>query len=386
MGAGDWIFWYWPETNERRLLTLEEYQQFLTIYPRNGQVAYEDTQSITSSDLIFDAECAESPERAKNAEIAECAEMAEGSESGESTESSEFILDPDAELIEDNTEYYDLPPRPDTPTPPSPPKKAASLPDRFYTPAPSPEPETLEPPTSPYRRRATSFSWTGLEETAWGVHNFVDRGTGLLVVQSVREAEERYLDGILHHCAWNGYASPEHAPVSAGPELVLTTDEGENYWLDDNITQYEYDYVYDQHDDEFFGHCCDELCGPYYYDDENECAIEDDEEDYDEGHARAAGEAEAEMDDVHDMLGRIEMAVHGEVGSRKQEQAPVQDRALPEVPATKNTIPGLPFGTRDPTLPKKSWADMMDEEDEEDYPTPQKKSWADIMDEEDEEY
>ena len=373
-------------------MTGPEHQQFLALYPQHGRLAYYDeSESIASSDFILDTQ---------------------------SDASSEFVLDPDAELIGDNTDIYTLPQRPDTPTPPSPPKKASSLPDRPCTPAPCSEPEYPEPPASPYRRRASSFSWTGLEETAWGKDNFVDEETGLLAVQKERDAELGAY-GTLSHCSWGGHLSAEQAPVSLGPELKLTTDEGDEYWLDDSTQAYQYEYAYEPEYQDTYGHVCDARCGHYYYN-QYEYAIEDDEEEgcgqefvvqEQQGHGQEhveqgsyelgtieeddeeegceqgrvvqkqqgsselgtieeedEEEVESDIDDMTDLLDRLEAALHDEVENAAHEQAPVVEKTTQlEVPAPNTDVANeLPLWVRDPTyVSNKSWADIMDDEDEE---------------------
>jgi hypothetical protein len=359
------IFWYWPETGGTELLTGPEHQQFLALYPQHGRLAYYDeSESIASSEFILDTQ---------------------------SDASSEFVLDPDAELIEDNTDIYTLPQRPDTPTPPSPPKKASALPDRPCTPAPHSEPEYPEPPASPYRRRASSFSWTGLEETVWGKDNFVDEETGLLAVRKERDAELGAY-GTLSHCSWGGHLSAEQAPVSLGPELKLTTDEGDEYWLDDSTQAYQYEYAYEPEYQDTYGHVCDARCGHYYYN-QYEYAIEDDEEEgcgqelvvqEQQGHGQEhveqgsyelgtieeedEEEVESDIDDMTDLLDRLEAALHDEVDSGAHEQAPVVEKTNQlEVPVLNTAVANeLPLWIRDPTyVSNKSWADIMDDEDEE---------------------
>lgn len=137
-------------------------------------------------------------------------------------------------------------------------------------------------PTSRYRLRATPHSWTGLETTAWATECCIDHTTNTLDLYTARDARTGRLHGLLCRCTWSTHASREEVakvvkakrkegkevPVLARPagiEIVVTTPEGEVWWLGEDET------VYDEGEDLFdsrrreYGHRCeDDWCEAYF--------------------------------------------------------------------------------------------------------------------------
>ncbi|KAG7293663.1 hypothetical protein NEMBOFW57_003718 [Staphylotrichum longicolle] len=165
--------------------------------------------------------------------------------------------------------------------------------------------------TSPYRRRSTPDSWTGLELTAWG-----------------------------QTTAAPGAATPTRHPLRPSePELKLTTAEGEEWWLDDGCEEYTYEYVYEDQAEGGYGHRCGEACGEFYYHDYDQYQAQDDG-----GFWMREGECdgvmEGEVQEVQQRLGE------GTLEERREEKE-------------------LPMWMRDPWhVSNMSWADMADEEEE----------------------
>lgn len=178
----------------------------------------------------------------------------------------------EADLFDDRgvVPVVNLPPRPATPTPSSPPSLRVVIPAFPLSLSSFPSPRT-----SPYRRRATPLSWTGLEESEWGQKSFIDCETGLLAVISEREAQDGVCAGALwRYDSWYGWEDREDAPLPAlGPEIKITSDEGKEYWLGDT-QEYYYEYSFEEG---AFGHHCDEQCEWWYG--QVWCGADDDEED-----------------------------------------------------------------------------------------------------------
>lgn len=313
-------FWHWPETGRFEPLTPEEYEQYEATYP-----------SGSSGDI--------------------------DNEDAESTASSEFISNPEEPEEE---ELHPSVTRPVTPMPPS-----ASPPQ--------------SPPSSPYRRRATPDSWTGLEITSWGIESYIDPA-GRMAVRHETDAQTGVYAGYLSRCTWVGWESREDAPVSLGPELKLTTPEGKEYWLDDQ-QQYEYEFHYDE--GRFFGHICDERCewfreggddGYGYVEDEAGYAVEDlgyGHVEYVEEEAGYAAEdmeakvmkdlegyvvedSEDEDEDVVEIAGQVHgLLAQIQAATEAEKTGPMATGAAGE---------DLPRWVRDPSyIENRDWADMDDE-------------------------
>ncbi|KAK5654009.1 hypothetical protein OQA88_7686 [Cercophora sp. LCS_1] len=84
----------------------------------------------------------------------------------------------------------------------------------------------------PQRPRLTH---TGLENAKWALESWIDQ-TGHMYLY-----RDKYTDyGRLHRCTWVTLTAPDQLSKGTGPELTLTTPEGENFWLTD-IATYSYD-------------------------------------------------------------------------------------------------------------------------------------------------
>lgn len=120
--------------------------------------------------------------------------------------------------------------------------------------------------TCRYHQRATALSWTGLEETSWGDTSYICPHHGTLGLYQTWEAASGVLHGQLSRCTWGGYTNPDRVPPppAGTPELVLTTAEGEDLWLDDCFVQYEPGSdVFDFRQVEY-GHACSEVCIEFF--------------------------------------------------------------------------------------------------------------------------
>ncbi len=120
-------------------------------------------------------------------------------------------------------------------------------------------------PTSPYRHRATEYSWTGFERTEWGRINYIT-SDGTMAVRRDWEVESGVSHGRLQRCTWGGCTDRDviEQPWGEGaPELKLTTPEGVDYWIEDPLEDYyEFDVVYEPW--KRLGHRCDERCEWFY--------------------------------------------------------------------------------------------------------------------------
>ncbi|KAK4249023.1 hypothetical protein C7999DRAFT_30554 [Corynascus novoguineensis] len=120
--------------------------------------------------------------------------------------------------------------------------------------------------TCRYHQRATALSWMGLEETSWGATSYICPRHGTLGLYETWEAASGVLHGQLSRCTWGGYTNSDHVPPPpvGTPELVLTTAEGEDLWLDDCFLQYEPGSdVFDFRQVEY-GHVCAEVCIEFF--------------------------------------------------------------------------------------------------------------------------
>lgn len=129
------------------------------------------------------------------------------------------------------------------------------------------------PPTSPYRARATASSWTGLEISTWGSHSYIHGVDGTMGLFREWEIESESHHNVLQKCRFGGYSDPERVtpppvmPEYIGwqvPELILTTEEGEDFWLTDCHSRYEPGSDEFQFEGVPFGHKCNEDCADYY--------------------------------------------------------------------------------------------------------------------------
>lgn len=189
--------------------------------------------------------------------------------------------------------------------------------------------------TSPYRRRSTPDSRTGLELTAWGQTTYLTRA-GTMALHQIDEIDSGICHGLLQRCTWGGYADASLAPRSSGPELKLTTAEGEEWWLDDGCEEYTYEYVYEDQAEGGYGHQCGEACGEFYYHDDDQYQAQDDD-----GFWMREGECDVGMED--EVQQRLGEGTLDEKGGEKE----------------------LPMWMRDPWhVSNMSWADMADEEEE----------------------
>lgn len=310
LGDGN-IYWHWPETGDLQQLTAAEREQFEALYP-SGRHTVEDTDDV------------------------------------ESTASSDFVLDPEASAAPERDgdhEAVDPYVRPSCPEPPHEDEEEQQQGCVTY---PKPIDEF---PSSPYRRRMTPDSWTGLEYLEWGMASFIDEH-GLMAVRHEREAQTGVCAGLLQRCTWVGWARREEAPPSLGPELKLTTDEGVEYWLDDYDAEYAYEFEYSEG---AYGHVCHEGCFASYSEDEVEMYEdrEDAEDDLEPEFLASLGSG---------LLDQLEAAVDAERAARVQrepESASQQGKAVEGVGEAQ-----LPRWIRDPTyVSNRSWADL--DEDEE---------------------
>jgi hypothetical protein len=144
------------------------------------------------------------------------------------------------------------PPEPCTPAP-APPSPENYDDDFVFTPAPSPSPPPSPSPTreapekpahptsSPYHARRSPISWTGLDRSSWGAHSYLD-WAGTMGLLTEWEIETGASHGLLQRCRWVGHKAENRdwiVPAAAGVELTVTTPEGEVYWLDDLVEEYE---------------------------------------------------------------------------------------------------------------------------------------------------
>jgi hypothetical protein len=150
-----------------------------------------------------------------------------------------------------------------------------------------------EIPTSPYRHRATPYSWTGLEITPWASESYIDHTNNTLDTYPGRDARTGRLHGLLNRCSWPTHASREEAmtaaaaagasappavkkegqpapapaqPVEpAGIVVTVTTPEGETRWLGEDPTEYEQGSdVFDFRGCEYGHRCGHEPCTSYF--------------------------------------------------------------------------------------------------------------------------
>ncbi|KAK4143994.1 uncharacterized protein C8A04DRAFT_28340 [Dichotomopilus funicola] len=129
------------------------------------------------------------------------------------------------------------------------------------------------PPTSRYRVRATQSSWTGLEITSWGSHSYIHGVDGTMGLFREWEIESESQHNQLQKCRFGGFSDPDRVPPPPVmpehvgwqvPELILTTDEGENFWLDDCHSRYEPGSDEFQFEGKPFGHICNENCADFF--------------------------------------------------------------------------------------------------------------------------
>ncbi|KAK3341946.1 hypothetical protein B0T25DRAFT_356311 [Lasiosphaeria hispida] len=76
------------------------------------------------------------------------------------------------------------------------------------------------------------LTWTRLENTRWAMHSWIDED-GLMYV--VRDHQGPYSLACYpsNRCDWLWLGKKEMAKPSLGPELKLTTPEGQEFWLDE---------------------------------------------------------------------------------------------------------------------------------------------------------
>jgi len=72
----------------------------------------------------------------------------------------------------------------------------------------------------------------GIMATSWARHSFIDEEGHIETYNNVRE--KRGASGVLAACSWHKFDCPdavEHSSV--GPQIMLTTPEGDNHWIED---------------------------------------------------------------------------------------------------------------------------------------------------------
>lgn len=132
----------------------------------------------------------------------------------ESTASSEFVLDP--EEIEDPIE-------------------------RPHTPEPAQCRDSEEEPTSHLDAEQAVQPRVSIEDSAWANHSFVDSDSRMGLRHEAL-ARSGICAGRLAYCNWVGYTDRANTNTSAsGVGIMLTTDEGNEYWLED-LTYYPYEF------------------------------------------------------------------------------------------------------------------------------------------------
>lgn len=275
-------------------------------------------------------------------------------------------------------------------------------------------------PTSPYRQRASPLSWTGLDKDTWGVDSYL-ACDGTMGLHMAWTAETGACHGQLQHCAWGGYVDRDQVAPSAGPELKLTTAEGEEYWLDDCFQRHE------EHNDEGqqqdyvreYDHTCTFECADFFerfgwglfpegqdtttkiegglqrgpfidaqmaqYDAENNGDLEQGEdgqfmeakvglfsrrllETVPEEDEDAVSEISELQEVDHDMLDRFADVVFGECELRKAKAAVANEEVREEAQPAKTNggVKELPRWMQDHTyVSNERWADMVEEDEEE---------------------
>lgn len=289
--------------------------------------------------------------------------------------------------------------------------------DFIFTPSASPSP-AAEPshPASPYHTRRSPISWTGLDESAWSRDFYLDCA-GTMGVRHEWEAATGVSHGMLSHCGWVGYDAANRGwivPAAAGVELTVTTPEGQEYWLDDCVQQYE--EVRGVMDREY-GHRCGEACVGFFesfgwelfpeaqdlgaklvasldaaaervgesesegdeLEDDGEgvyqwtmleTIVEEDEDEVDEDD-EVMSEVDLDMGFL-DRLADVVLAAPSRVaenvvgaGSAQEKESGEEKKGREEKAGENGGVKELPRWMRDPSyVSGMSWADMMDEEDE----------------------